>query len=28
MSGFQLETIAAEDIQIIQRIIEDYGFRD
>jgi hypothetical protein len=28
MSGFHLETIAVEDIQIIQRIIEDYGFRD
>jgi hypothetical protein len=28
MSGFHLETIATEDIQIIHRIIEDYGFRD
>ena len=28
MSGFQMKTIAAEDIKIIERIIEDYGFRD
>lgn len=28
MSGFQMENIAAEDAEIIERIIEDYGFRD
>jgi hypothetical protein len=28
MSGFQMENIAAEDTEIIERIIEDYGFRD
>lgn len=28
MSGFQLENIDPLDVQIIQRIIEDYGFRD
>ncbi len=28
MSGFHLEVIAEEDLKIIQRIIEDYGFRD